>query len=142
MGRKNPQLKKSKPEKKVILIKDVGTTDIMINSNIKVIGNCRYIENYLGVRINTPDRKSFYYSILASDVEACFNEPLSVAYVYNQPDRMKDEKVKAGSCRCSKTQRSLNILLDDGQRFFISKRDIEKCFKDIIATGNILQFIE
>src|SRR5271157_4527288 len=56
------------------------------NSNnitiLKAIGNCRYIENYIGIRINTDDKQSVYYKILVDDILKCFTEPLTVASVY------------------------------------------------------------
>lgn len=140
MARKNPEKKKVKIEKPIILKKEIGSNEFETFSPIKVIGNCRYIENYLGIRINTPDRKSLFYSITVADIDACFMEPLSVAFVYSQPDRMKDDKTQSGSCRMSKTQRSLNIVLDSGEHFFISKKDVQHCFKDILFVGKILQF--
>ena len=151
MSRKNSKEKiKLKPFK---VVKEVGSTEFSRpieqtggSPIFSTVGNYRSIENFVGIRLNKSSHgftsASDYYLIYENDIQKCFSDSLSVAYVYFLPNRNDTEGIKEGTCRQSISGKALKVLLDSGRQLVLNKSGIEKCLENIYYIGSVLEIKE
>ena len=145
MSRKNSKEKiKLKPFK---VVKEVGFTEFSQpveqtggNPVFCTVGNFRSIENFIGVRLNTPTKTlSEYYMMYHADITTILQDYLSVAYIYVLPNRLDTTGIKCGTYRQSGSGRAIKVLFDSGRQIILNRASIEKSLKNISYVGGVIE---
>lgn len=147
MGRKNRIGRESTYEgvETQSLSKEVGALHftpiekiLNVDTHFSVIGNCRVKNLNLEIRLNNNGEGSTYLSVPLAEIESCFENNLTVAYIY-QRDNLT---LVDGACRASKSGKGLNCkLTKTGRLFTIARHIIRKCIEQPESyIGNVIEF--